>query len=402
MLTDTKLKSLKPKEKLYKVADRDGLYVAVLKSGAVSFRYDYRINDRRETLVIGLYGQITLAEAREKLLEAKKLIAKGVSPAIQKQKNKEVKKSSNFGDWLERWLKDVNYKDSTRSVVEGIINRDVMPKFGKKMLDEITGDVLRNQCEKVKKRGAAASAVRVRDIVGSVFTYAKARGVNCDNPAQYVAPSTIAVFTPRDRSLSKREVGIFFNTLKNAQTSHSLKVALKLLMLTMVRKSNLINAKWEEIDFVNAEWTIPAEKMKASRQGAGRPHVVYLSIQALDLFMQLHVLASGSEYVLPSFGQSQYGTVSLSSLNRAAAHTVELAQRNGLPIEKFVLHDMRRTASTHLHEAGYHSDWIEKALSHEQKGVRAVYNKAEYAEQRRTLLQDWADMVDQWIEEYKE
>lgn len=402
MLTDTKLKSLKPKEKLYKVADRDGLYVAVLKSGAVSFRYDYRINDRRETLVIGLYGQITLAEAREKLLEAKKLIAKGVSPAIQKQKNKEVKKSSNFGDWLERWLKDVNYKDSTRSVVEGIINRDVMPKFGKKMLDEITGDVLRNQCEKVKKRGAAASAVRVRDIVGSVFTYAKARGVNCDNPAQYVAPSTIAVFTPRDRSLSKREVGIFFNTLKNAQTSHSLKVALKLLMLTMVRKSNLINAKWDEIDFVNAEWTIPAEKMKASRQGAGRPHVVYLSIQALDLFMQLHVLASGSEYVLPSFGQSKYSTVSLSSLNRAAAHTVELAQRNGLPIEKFVLHDMRRTASTHLHEAGYHSDWIEKALSHEQKGVRAVYNKAEYAEQRRTLLQDWADMVDQWIEEYKE
>lgn len=401
MLTDTKLKSLKPKEKLYKVADRDGLYVAVLKSGGISFRYDYRINDRRETIAFGLYGQITLAEAREKLFEAKKLIAKGISPAIQKQKNKELKKSSNFGDWLERWLKDVNYKDSTRSVVEGIINRDVMPKFGKKMLDEITGDVLRNQCEKVKNRGAAASAVRVRDIVGSVFTYAKARGVNCDNPAQYVAPSTIAVFTPRERSLSKREVGIFFNTLKDAQTSHSLKVALKLLMLTMVRKSNLINAKWEEIDFVNAEWTIPAEKMKASRQGAGRPHVVYLSIQALDLFMQLHVLASGSEYVLPSFGQSKYSTVSLSSLNRAAAHTVELAQRNGLPIEKFVLHDMRRTASTHLHEAGYHSDWIEKALSHEQKGVRAVYNKAEYAEQRRTLLQDWADMVDQWIEDYK-
>lgn len=402
MLTDTKLKALKPKEKLYKVADRDGLYVAVLKSGAISFRYDYRINDRHETIAIGLYGQITLAEAREKLLEAKKLIAKGISPAIQKQKNKELKKSSNFGDWLERWLKDVNYKESTRSVVEGIINRDVMPKFGKKILDEITGDVLRNQCEKVKKRGAAASAVRVRDIVGSVFTYAKARGVNCDNPAQYVAPSTIAVFTPRDRSLSKREVGIFFNTLKNAQTSHSLKVALKLLMLTMVRKSNLINAKWDEIDFVSAEWTIPAEKMKASRQGAGRPHVVYLSIQALDLFVQLHVLASGSEYVLPSFGQSQYGTISSTSLNRAASHTVELAQRNGLPIEKFVLHDMRRTASTHLHEAGYHSDWIEKALSHEQKGVRAVYNKAEYAEQRRTLLQDWADMVDQWIEEYKE
>lgn len=402
MLSETKLKSLKPKDKVYKVADRDGLYITVAKSGLITFRFDYKINDRRETLTIGKYGIISLAEAREKLMSAKKLIAQGISPAAEKQRLKEQTKSNSFGDWLERWLKDVNYKDSTRAVVEGIIKRDVAPTYNKKMLNEITPDVLRNHCEKVKNRGAAASAVRVRDIVGSVFTYAKARGAKCENPADYVAPSTIAVFTPRERSLSKREVGIFFNTLKNAQTSHSLKVALKLLMLTMVRKSNLINAKWEEIDFVNAEWTIPAEKMKASRQGAGRPHIVYLSIQALDLFMQLHVLASGSEYVLPSFGQSKYSTVSLSSLNRAAAHTVELAQRNGLPIEKFVLHDMRRTASTHLHEAGYHSDWIEKALSHEQKGVRAVYNKAEYAEQRRTLLQDWADMVDQWIEEYKE
>lgn len=142
--------------------------------------------------------------------------------------------------------------------------------------------------------------------------------------------------------------------------------------------------------------------MKASRQGAGRQHIVYLSQQALDLFMQLHVLTSGSPYVLPSFGQSQYGTVSLSSLNRAAAHTVELAQRKGLLIEKFVLHDMHRTASTHLHEAGYNSDWIEKALAHEQRSVRAVNNKAEYAQQRSKLLQDWADMVDGWINEYKE
>ncbi|HEN3658799.1 TPA: integrase arm-type DNA-binding domain-containing protein [Yersinia enterocolitica] len=401
MLTDTKLKALKPKDKLYKVSDRDGLYVAVLTSGTVSFRYDYRINDRRETLAIGRYGQITLSEARGKLLEAKRLIAEGMSPSIEKQKKKELGKTSHFGDWLGRWLKDVNYKDSTRNIVDGIIRRDVEPKFGKKALNEITADMLRVHCEKIKDRGASASAVKTRDIIGNVFTYAKARGVNCDNPADYVAPSTIATFTPRDRALSKREIGIFFNTLKNAQTSHALKVALKILMLTMVRKSNLIKATWDEINFVTEEWTIPAEKMKASRQGAGRPHVVYLSVQALDLFMQLHILASGSPYVLPSFGQSQHGTVSLSSLNRAATHTIQLAQKKGLPLSEFVLHDMRRTASTHLHEAGYHSDWIEKALAHEQRGVRAVYNKAEYAEQRRKLLQDWADMVDGWIEEYR-
>ncbi|MBJ7223891.1 MULTISPECIES: tyrosine-type recombinase/integrase [unclassified Brenneria] len=396
MLTDTRLKSLRPKERLYKVADRDGMYVAVLPSGTVSFRYDYRINGRRETLAIGKYGPITLSEARERLREAKRLIEQGISPSIEKQRQKQQAKSTYFGDWLTRWFDDANYKDSTRRMIQGIIKRDVAPKFGKKLLSEITPDILRNHCDKVKNRGASASAVKTRDIVGSVFTYAKARGVKCDNPAEHVPPSTIATFVPRDRALSKKEIGLFFNTLKNAQTSHALKVALKIIMLTLVRKNSIVNAMWDEIDFLNAEWTIPAEKMKASRRGAGRPHVVYLSWQALDLFMQLHILAAGSPFVLPSFSQSQHGTIALSSLNRAANHAIQLAQKQDLPLEDFTIHDMRRTASTHLHEAGYNSDWIEKALAHEQRGVRAVYNKAEYAEQRRNMLQDRADMVDGW------
>ncbi|MGK4327534.1 tyrosine-type recombinase/integrase [Lonsdalea quercina] len=397
MLAETKLKALKPKDKLYKVADRDGLYVTVAKSGLISFRFDYQINGRRETLTIGKYPIVSLASAREKLLDAKKLLAQGISPATEKQRQKQQAKSTYFGDWLTRWFDDANYKDSTRRMIQGIIKRDVAPKFGKKLLSEITPDILRNHCGKVKSRGAAASAVKTRDIVGSVFTYAKALGVKCDNPAEHVPPSSIATFVPRDRALSKKEIGLFFNTLKNAQTSHALKVALKLIMLTLVRKNSIVNATWDEIDFVNAEWIIPAKKMKASRRGAGRPHVVYFSRQALDLFMQLHILAAGSSFVLPSFGQSQHGTIALSSLNRAANHAIQLAQKQGLPLGDFTIHDMRRTASTHLHEAGYNSDWIEKALAHEQRGVRAVYNKAEYAEQRRKMLQDWADMVDGWI-----
>lgn len=100
-------------------------------------------------------------------------------------------------------------------------------------------------------------------------------------------------------------------------------------MLTLVRKNSVVNATWDEIDFVNVEWTIPAEKMKASRRGAGRMHVVYLSRQALDLFMQLHILAAGSPFVLPSFGQYKHGTIALSSLNRAANHAIQLAQNKG-------------------------------------------------------------------------
>ena len=400
MLTETKLKSIKPTDKTYKISDRDGLYVAVSKTGAISFRYDYRINGRRETITFGKYGEMSLAEARDKLISAKKMLSEGISPAKEKQRLKQFRNNDVFGYWLEKWFNDANYADSTRDIVGGIVNRDVIPKFGKLLLSEITPTILRQYCEKLKER-APVTAVKTRDIVSMVFTYAKARGAIYDNPAEYVKGSSIATFAPRDRALTKQEIGMFFSTLKISQTSLQLKIALKLIMLTMTRKSAIVGATWDEIDFKNAEWTIPAERMKASRQGAGRPHIVYLSKQALDLFLQLKILSSESPYVLPSFGQSKYGNISKSSLNRACTHTIQLAQKNGLKLNDFTVHDMRRTASTHLHEAGYNSDWIEKALAHEQRGVRAVYNKAEYSEQRKKLLQDWADMIDKWVNEFE-
>lgn len=400
MLTETKLKSIKPTDKTYKISDRDGLYVAVSKTGTISFRYDYRINGRRETITFGKYGEMSLAEARDKLISAKKMLSEGISPAKEKQRLKQFRNNDVFGYWLEKWFNDANYADSTRDIVGGIVNRDVIPKFGKLLLSEITPTILRQYCEKLKER-APVTAVKTRDIVSMVFTYAKARGAIYDNPAEYVKGSSIATFAPRDRALTKQEIGMFFSTLKISQTSLQLKIALKLIMLTMTRKSAIVGATWDEIDFKNSEWTIPAERMKASRQGAGRPHIVYLSKQALDLFLQLKILSSESPYVLPSFGQSKYGNISKSSLNRACTHTIQLAQKNGLKLNDFTVHDMRRTASTHLHEAGYNSDWIEKALAHEQRGVRAVYNKAEYSEQRKKLLQDWADMIDKWVNEFE-
>jgi len=344
MLTETKLKSIKPTDKTYKISDRDGLYVAVSKTGAISFRYDYRINGRRETITFGKYGEMSLAEARDKLISAKKMLSEGISPAKEKQRLKQFRNNDVFGYWLEKWFNDANYADSTRDIVGGIINRDVMPKFGKLLLSEITPTILRQYCEKLKER-APVTAVKTRDIVSMVFTYAKARGAIYDNPAEYVKGSSIATFAPRDRALTKQEIGMFFSTLKISQTSLQLKIALKLIMLTMTRKSAIVGATWDEIDFKNAEWTIPAERMKASRQGAGRPHIVYLSKQALDLFLQLKILSSESPYVLPSFGQSKYGNISKSSLNRACTHTIQLAQKNGLKLNDFTVHDFYQKKS---------------------------------------------------------
>lgn len=392
MLTDTRLKNLKPKEKLYKVIDRDGLYVAVSPKGTISFRYDYRINCRRETFTIGKYGAdgIGLAEAREKFAEAKKLVSQGISPASVKRDGKnKLKDQLTFGGYTDKWLTSLKVADSTLDLKRGIIAREISPIFHNKLLTEINTEGVLAHCEKIRDRGAPSTALQVREIMSSVFRYANGNGVSIDNPVELIRASNIAIFKARERSLSPEEIGILFKYLEKVGSIPTIKLAVKLILLTMVRKSELLHATWDEVSFENATWTIPASRMKA-----GRPHVVYLSRQALDILITFKMCSGYSDYLLPSNNQSSQKTMSQATLNRVIDAAVKLAQEAGEKIEKVSVHDLRRTASTLLHETGFNSDWIEKCLAHEQKGVRAVYNKAEYAEQRRNMLQQWADMVD--------
>jgi integrase len=393
MLTDTKLRNLKPAEKAYKVADRDGLYVCVLRSGGVSFRYNYRINGRQETLVLGRYGVggITLLQARERLDAAKKSLAAGQSPAKQKARVlRRQHEGETFGQWAERWLLKYKMAESTRDMRRAVYERDLKGAFGKLMLPEITHDELRVLCDKIVERGAPAVAVHAREIVMMVFRYADQRGHRHENPADLVPPCSIAVFQPRDRALGQDELALVYTYLEHVHCSPTLRLAVKLLLLTMVRKSELSNATWDEVNFSNGLWTIPAERMKRRN-----PHNVYLSRQALDMLIALRTCAGGSRYLLPSRYDPDL-PISEGTLNRVLVATALAARDDGKVLADFSPHDLRRTASTLLHEAGYNSDWIEKCLAHEQRGVRAVYNKAEYAEQRRAMLQDWADMLDGW------
>lgn len=163
MLTDTKLKNLKPQDKLYKVSDRDGLYVAVLTSGTVSFRYDYRINGRRETLVIGQYGRdgISLAEAREELIAAKKLLKAGQSPAAAKRDGiKKIRGAETFAVHTDSYMKHVILADSTRAMKQAVIDRDILPVLGNKMMAEITTSMVRDLCDRIVERGGRATAVQ--------------------------------------------------------------------------------------------------------------------------------------------------------------------------------------------------------------------------------------------------
>ena len=396
MLTDTKLRSLKPQDKLYKVSDRDGLYVAVTKSGVISFRYDYRFNGRRETVTFGRYSAdgITLAEARAELIEAKRLLNAGVSPASKKRDGIESKKIGTvFKDYTVNFLNDAQYADSTRAMKEAIIEKEIYPVFGKLQLEEITTPRLRALCEKIKDRGAKATALQVREIVGSVFTYAIDRGYEISNPADAIKASSIGTFQARERAMSPKEIGVLFRELENYSCYPTLKLAVKFVLLTLVRKSEFIHATWDEIDFKNRQWVIPKGRMKGRKE-----HVIYLSDQAMDILTGMKVCAMGSNYLMPGRYDIKK-PLSNAALNNVIDGTVKRINEKGIEFEPVTVHDLRRTASTLLHEAGYNSDWIEKCLAHVQNGVRAVYNKAEYAEQRRKMLQEWADMVDEWIKE---
>ncbi|PJT19283.1 integrase [Ochrobactrum sp. 30A/1000/2015] len=395
MLTDAGIKALKPKDKLYKVADRDGMYVAVNPSGAVVFRYDYRLNGRRETLTLGRYGAagLSLARAREQLIDAQRAIAEGRSPAREKQREKRrIKEAKSFGEFGERWLQEARMADSTRAMRRSIYERDILPTCRNRLLTEISPDDLRAMCAKVKGRGAPATAVHVRDIVKLVYAFAILHGEKVANPADEVGPASIAIFVPKDRSLSPAEIRVMLGQLEHVPTLPTIRLGMKLFVLTMVRKSELQDATWDEVDFENAVWSIPKERMKRSKA-----HNVYLAQQAIDILIALKTCAGNSKYLLPSRYDAD-APMSRATFNRITTAVVVRAKKEGLPLEPFTVHDLRRTGSTLLNELGFNSDWIEKCLAHEDgRSSRGIYNKAEYEHQRRHMMQEWANLVDAWV-----
>lgn len=274
MLTDAALKALKPKEKIYKVADRDGMYVRVMPSGAISFRLDYRINGRRETVYLGRYGRdgISLARAREKCIDARRAVGEGRSPAIEKQRDKRrLKEAKSFGEFGEKWLTAAPMADSTRAMRRSIFERELLPVWRNRLLTEIMPDDLRAHCGGIVERGAPATAIHVRDILKQIYGFAILHGEKVANPADEVGPASIATFVPKDRSLSPSEIRVMLKQLEHVATLPTIRLGMRLYLLTMVRKSELQDAVWDEVDFENAVWTIPKERMKRSKA-----HNVYL------------------------------------------------------------------------------------------------------------------------------
>ena len=387
-LSDTKIRSLSAKARAYQVADSGGLVIEVLPTGRKVWRLRYRFNGKPQKATLGEYPAFTLAEARLWREECRAMIAHGVSPAQKKQQDKTKQKEPTTVDtFSKRWLTDIveSTNRHPRNIVR-ILDKDIIPFIGQLKIEDLTTAQVQEVIDRIKLRGSDHVALLARNVLKRMLAYAISRGIIFNNPAAAIEARYIAQASSRDVSLTAQEIGILLRGIYTSGMNRRHKLALHLLILCMVRKSELIEATWDEVNFLTAEWRIPAERMKMDKA-----HIVPLSSQALAMFEELKFLAGSSPYVFPSRNDFRH-PISKTTLN-AAVRTLDLNVRD------FVIHDFRRTASTLLHEQGYNSDWVEKCLAHKIAGVRGVYNRAEYLGQRREMLQAWADFVDAQIEE---
>lgn len=423
MLTDTQLRNLKPQCKAYKISDTRGLYVTVAPSGTKSFRYDYRLDGKRETLTIGRYEEgtpsraadelntlefgrvLSLADARALHDLATRLVKGGVSPSKTKsEKRTAAMDAHTFGHWVGKYFEfkadpksgGEQLADSTLELRKSVYRRLLEKPLGKKNLNEIKPKVLVEIFDKAKKERGPGPAVHARELVLLVYRFAIGKGVEVTNPVDSIQRKTIATFQVRDRNLDRYEIKTFFDALQHTATLPTLRLAVRFMLLTMVRKGEFIGATWKEIDWERATWTIPAARMKADKA-----HTVYLSEQALDILTTLQTCFPSSQYLHPGRYESDI-TISDATLNRVIDTTVKninckLPEEAG-QFERFTVHDLRRTASTRLNEARFPEDLIEACLAHQKKNqVAAAYNHAKQAGPRRALTQGWADMIDCWM-----
>lgn len=382
-LTDTKIKSLKAKSERYRVSDSGGLTLEIMPSGTKAWRYRYQLHGvRQPTLTIGNYPEISLADARKRRDEWAVLVARGESPkrAMQAEKSAKLNTVAAFGaEWLEEQVKGKS--DSYVTTMRRLMQKDVYPVLGSMPLADVKPIDILELCDRIKSRGAPKMALLTRNVLRRMYDFAIARQLAETNPAAALVARFIATEESRTRVLSPTEIGQVLRGIYASDIRRSLKLALNLLFITMVRKAELTEASWSEFDLESAVWDIPAERMKKDK-----PHRVYLSRQAVAMLKELRTFAGEPAYLFPSTRGYEDRPISKSTLNQAV-------RALSLDVQHFVLHDFRRTASTHLHEMGHSSDAIELALAHKIQGIKGVYNRAEYADQRRVILQAWADFV---------
>jgi integrase len=383
-LTNIEINQAKTDDKPFKMPDGNGLYLLVTRTSK-SWRFDYRIGGKRGTMVYGLTTELTTSKARERHREARQLLASGVDPAAHKRLAK-LALHASFGDTFEatakHWYDAKNELRSKpwRDANSLYLRRDLNPIIGNVPLEQVDAQTLLNVLESVARERGIKTAERVRQTAVQVFDHGMRKLKVQANPARVLQGWADIPAQVSHEPLREDEIHEFVERLDADTGAASTKLCILLMLLTFVRKNEIVQARWDEFDFDNAAWTIPAERMKMRD-----PHVVPLSRQAIATLEQLKPLSFGSAYLFPS-NSSLMKPMGMSTPNVAF-------ERMGYG-GRFTPHGIRATASTWLNNRGVRADVIERQLAHvERNRVRAAYNRANYWSERVAAMQMWADFV---------
>jgi len=397
-LSDTKIKTSKPKEKDYKLSDGAGLYLLVTKSGGKHWKLKYRFEGKEKKLSLGAYPSISLYKARELRDKYKVDIANGINPSEAKKENKAAlliqneKLSNTFENIaMERLnkIQDTISETHYKGTLRGFIN-DTFPYIGKKPIDDVTAKDIINILHIMMERGVTNSAKKVYQAIGKTFKYAVANGKAERNPASDIELSEIIgkeVVTHYPTITDDKGIKNLLISINDYDGEYSTKQSLLLLAYTFVRPSNARLALWNEIDFKAKTWNIPAKKMKTKDD-----FIVPLTDTVLALLEDMKLYSSDSPYIFPSI-KSKTTSLSDGALRGAI-------RRMGYTKEEFTPHGFRAMFSTIAHEkSNFNYDVIETQLAHSVGNkISQAYNRAKYLDERKELMQWWSNYLNNLLE----
>ena len=390
-LTDTHIRNAKPKAKSYKLSDGGGMYLLIKPDGPRYWRLDYRFSGKRRTLALGVYPTTTLSNARTRREEARALLAQDTDPSVAKKATKRAAKHANettfeviAREWLHNQRKRLVPRYSAQILTR--LEADIFPQIGRRPIADIDAPELLETLRKIEKRGALETARRLRQTCGQVFRYAIVTGRAEHDPSGDLRGALGSPGRKRGhKAMAREELPNFLSAVEVYDGDPRTAIALRLMVLTFVRTTELRAARWSEMENLDGReplWRIPSERMKMKRE-----HLVPLVPQAVALLHNLRALAGSdaSPFLFPSparEGCMSHNTM-LYALYRMGYHG------------RATVHGFRAMASTTLNEMGFRPDVIECQLAHQEgNAVRAAYNYADYLNERRAMMKHWADYVD--------
>lgn len=390
MLTDKEIQAAKPKDKPYRLADGDALYLEVSPSGGKLWRLRYRFEGKEKMLALGKYPETKGKEARQLAGKARQVIHEGRDPAAERKAEKERKRiaaDNSFEAVARSWMERVapSLVELTRKKHADHLERDVFPWIGSRPISSIAATDMISIIRRIEGRGAMEIAKRAHNLCGRIFRFAVAHGLCERDPTRDIELRDVLP-PPNVRHHASitdpREAGGLLRAIDGFTGAFTTRCALRLAPLVFVRPGELRHAEWAEFNTTKAEWRIPAAKMKMREQ-----HIVPLSAQALAILEELRHVTGNGRYLFPG---------ERTSTRPMSENTVNAAlRRMGYAKDEMTGHGFRSMASTLLHEAGYPHPVIERQLAHaERNKVSAAYNFAEYLPERRAMMQWWSDYLD--------